>query len=72
MWEGLSDTTDVTTFTQVTTNINNDVKQIACSHHTFILKNDRSLHSCGDNGSVQLGLGNDTDKNTFTQVQRGL
>ena len=66
---GLGDTTDRTTFTQVTTNINNDVKQIACnSYHTFILKNDGSLWSCGNNDYGQLGL-NDTDnKTTFTQV----
>ena len=68
---GLNDTTYIDTFTQVTTNINNDVKQISCGqYHTFILKNDGSVWSCGDNNWGQLGLGlNDTtDKTTFTQV----
>ena len=37
---GLGDTAKRTTFTQVTTNINNDVKEIYCGqYHTFILKN---------------------------------
>ena len=66
---GLNDTTDRTTFTQVTTNVNNDVKQIACgSVHTFILKNDGSLWSCGNNGSGQLGLNDTTKRTSFTQV----
>ena len=68
---GLNDTTDRTTFTQVTTNINNDVKQIACGYDfTFILKNDGSLWVCGDNDYGQLGLGtSDTDYYTsFAQV----
>ena len=55
---GLGDTTDRYTFTQVTTNINNDVKEIVCGYYkTFILKNDGSLWSCGLNSSGQLGLG---------------
>ena len=63
---GLGDTTNRTTFTQVTTNINNDVKQIACGDiHTFILKNDGSVYSCGNNGQGQLGLGNTTNRNIF-------
>ena len=58
-----------TTFTKVTTNINNDVKQISCGgDHTFILKNDGSVWSCGYNYWGQLGLGNDDNKSTFTQV----
>ena len=67
---GLGDTTNRTTFTQVTTNINNDVKQISCSYvFTFILKNDGSLWSCGRNDNGYLGLGGDgTDRYTFTQV----
>ena len=66
---GLGDTTDRNIFTQVTTNINNDVKQIACGNsHIFILKNDGSLWSCGDNYNGQLGLGDTTDKKTFTKV----
>ena len=66
---GLGDTTARYTFTQVTTNINNDVKQIACGvFHTFILKNDGSVWSCGNNGYGQLGLGDTTKRTTFTQV----
>ena len=66
---GLNDTTKRTSFTQVTTNINNDVKQIVCgSYHTFILKNDGSVYSCGDNYYGQLGLGDYTDRSSFTQV----
>ena len=66
---GLGDDTNRNTFTQVTTNINNDVKQIACGYyHTFILKNDGSVWCCGYNNNGQLGLGDDTNRNTFTQV----
>ena len=66
---GLGDKTVKTTFTKVTTNINNDVKQIACGHsHTIILKNDGSLWSCGYNSRGHLGLGDTTDKTTFTKV----
>ena len=66
---GLGDTTDRTTFNKVTTNINNDVEQISCGYnHTFILKNDGSVYSCGLNGNGQLGLGDDIHRYTFTQV----
>ena len=62
-------TANITTFTQVTTNINNDVKQVACSmSHTFILKNDGSIYSCGLNSNGELGLGNTTAKTSFTKV----
>ena len=55
---GLGDTNTRTTFTKVTTNINNDVKQVACSvNHTFIIKNDGTLWSCGNGTLGQLGLG---------------
>ena len=69
---GTNDYDAHSTLTQVTTNINNDVKQVSCSHygHTFIVKNDGSLWSCGYNGSGELGLGtNDYDAHsTLTQV----
>ena len=66
---GINNTTDKSTFTQVTTNINNDVKQVSCgSYSTFILKNDGSLWSCGYNYSGHLGLNDTTDRKTFTQV----
>ena len=65
---GLNDTDNRTTFTQVTTNINNDVNQIACGTHTFILKNDDSVWACGFNTDGQLGLGDTTDRTIFTQI----
>jgi alpha-tubulin suppressor-like RCC1 family protein len=70
---GLGNTTSKTTFTQVTTNINNDVKQIASGYgHTFILKNDGSLWCCGLNVSGQLGLGDTNSRNTFTKVTKNV
>ena len=65
---GLGDTTNRTTFTQITININ-DIKEIYCGgYHTFILKNDGTLWGCGDNSKGQLGLGDITKKTTFTQI----
>lgn len=70
---GLGDNTRKTSFTKVTANINNDVKQVACgSSHTIILKKDGSIWSCGGNGNGQLGLGSKTDKNTFTKVNTNI
>ena len=40
----------------------------ATSNHSFILKNDDTLWSCGYNSSGQLGLGYITNRNTFTKV----
>ena len=66
---GLNDTTDKTTLTQVTTNVSNDVKRIACgNNHTFVLKNDGSVYSCGYNYYGQLGLNSTTNQTSFTQV----
>jgi alpha-tubulin suppressor-like RCC1 family protein len=49
-----------------------EIEQIACGYtHTFILKNDGSIWSCGFNNNGQLGLGNTTKRTTFTQVPRG-
>ena len=65
---GLGDTTNRNTFTQV--NIDN-VKKIITGHgnlFTFILKNDGTLWACGENVSGQLGLGDTTNRSTFTQV----
>ena len=67
---GDSDNNAHSTFTQVTKNINNDVKQIAAcgNDHTFIIKNDDSVWGCGSNRYGELGLGNTTNKSSFTQV----
>ena len=65
---GLRDTTNKTTFTQITTNIN-DIKEIYCGgSHTFMLKNDGTLWSCGYNYNGQLGLGDSDDRYTFTEI----
>ena len=57
------------TFTKVTTNINNDVVQIyAGGYHLFALKTDGTVWCCGKNDNGQLGLGSTISKNTFTQV----
>ena len=65
---GLGDTTDRTTFTQVTTNADN-IKSVYCgAHNTFILKNDGTLWGCGNNSYGELGLGDTTNRNIFTQI----
>ena len=65
---GLGDTTNRTTFTQITTNVD-DIKQVYCGwYHTFILKNDGTLWGCGYNNFGQLGLGDTTNRTTFTQI----
>ena len=65
---GLGDKADRNTFTQVITNAD-DIKSVHCGNsHTFILKNDNTLHGCGYNGHGRLGLGDTTNRNTFTQV----
>ena len=65
---GLGNYTDRNTFTKITTNAN-DIKLVYCGrYHTFILKNDGTLWGCGANNAGRLGLGDTTDRNTFTQV----
>ena len=65
---GLGDTTHRYTFTQITTNVN-DIKSVYCGkNHTFMLKNDGTLWSCGRNEDGQLGLGDSNHRNTFAQV----
>ena len=70
---GLSHTNDMNTFTKVGTNINNDVKQVACGvYYTFILKNDGSIWACGRNNYGQLGLNDTSDRTTFTQIAKNI
>ena len=65
---GLGDTNGRAIFTQVTDNAD-DIKQVYCGYyHTFILKNDGTLWGCGNNEYGQLGLGDNTNRNTFTQI----
>ena len=65
---GLGDTTNRTTFTQITTNADN-VKSVYCGKdHNIILKNDGTLWGCGNNQYGQLGLGDTTNRTTFTQI----
>ena len=50
---GLGDTTNRTTFTQITANAD-DIKLVYCGgNHTFILKNDGTLWGCGYNAYGQ-------------------
>ena len=65
---GLGDGNNRTTFTEITTNVD-DIKTINCGeYYTFILKNDGTLWSCGENDYGQLGLGDKTSKTTFTKI----
>ena len=60
-----------TSFTQVTTNINNDVKKVICGGiHTFIIKNDGTVWACGAHQYGELGLGSSNTgiRTTFQQV----
>ena len=65
---GLGDKTNRTTFTKITTNVNN-IKQVYCGEYqTFILKNDDTLWGCGLNNFGQLGLGDTNNRTTFTKI----
>ena len=65
---GLGDGTNRNIFTKITTNVD-DIKSVYCGYgYTFILKNDGTLWGCGDNQYGQLGLGDTTNRNTFTQI----
>jgi alpha-tubulin suppressor-like RCC1 family protein len=73
---GLGDTNSngSSTFTQVTTNVNSNVKQVVCgSYYTFIIQNDGSLWSCGSGMYGQLGLGSaSTYKYIFNRVTKNV
>ena len=65
---GLGDTSDRTTFTQITTNVDN-IKVVYCGfNHTLILKNNGTLWGCGYNLEDELGLGDADNRYTFTQI----
>ena len=65
---GLGDTYDKTNFTKISINTNN-IKSICCGYaYTFILNNDGILWGCGANDYGQLGLGDKSDRNVFTQI----
>ena len=65
---GLGDTKSRTIFTQITTNTD-DIKSIYCgASHTIILKNNGTLWACGNNQYGQLGLGDATNRKTFTLI----
>ena len=65
---GLENTGSKTIFTQITTNVY-DVKSVHCGgRFTLMLKNDGTLWTCGHNGYGQLGLGDTSSRETFTQV----
>ena len=67
---GLGDTTNRKTFIQITTNTDN-IKSVYCGgYYTLILKNNGTLWGCGYNNEGQLGLGDSSDRNIFTQITK--
>jgi alpha-tubulin suppressor-like RCC1 family protein len=67
---GLGDNVNKNTFTQVTTTGKKILSASCGVNHTVIVTNDatNNLYVAGSNGSGQLGLGDNVNKNTFTQV----
>jgi hypothetical protein len=67
---GLGDNTDRNTFTAVPPLPDGKIpKQVMLgTYHTMILTEDGTVFACGCNGNGQLGLGNNTDRNTLTAV----
>merc|ERR1711965_172237 len=67
---GLGDTTDRNTFTAVPALPDGKVAKqvIAGSGHTMILAEDVTVSACGINSHGQLGLGDTTNRNSFTVV----
>ena len=65
---GLENTSDKTTFTQITTNTDN-IESVYCGRgNTFILKNNGTLWGCGRNDYGQLGLEDTNNRKTFTII----
>jgi alpha-tubulin suppressor-like RCC1 family protein len=75
---GLGDTTQRTTFTQVTNLPSGNIKEISgnsgyrsdfyFNDNSFILLDDGSLYGCGRNAVGELGIGDNISRNTFTQI----
>ena len=66
---GLGNEDIVRTLTQVTTNINNDVKEVSCGAVTaMLLKNDGTLWVCGKDSYGSLAIPDVDETSTFIQV----
>ena len=69
---GLGNNTDSNSFNQVIGTLENPITNIkaisAGGYHTIILKEDDTVWATGFNNDGQLGLGNTTSQNEFTQV----
>ena len=70
---GIGNNTNQSSFQLANTGSINTKKILSISagkYHSILLTNENlnNLYSCGENGSGQLGLGNNTDKNEFTSV----
>ena len=65
---GLGDTNSRSTPALIGINTN-DIKSVYCGHdYTLILKNNGTLWGCGKNDYGQLGLGDTTNRSTFTLI----
>jgi alpha-tubulin suppressor-like RCC1 family protein len=66
---GLGDTNSRSTLTQLPVEFNNPKNLVAGVYSTtFIEKSDGTVWSCGKNDKGQLGLGDTTNRTTFTQI----
>jgi len=68
---GLGNNIDKNTLTQIQQPDNKTPKTIACGdYHTMVIMTDGTLYGTGLNTTGQLGLGNNIDKNTLTQIKQ--
>ena len=67
---GLGDTTDMNTFTAVPALPDGKVAKrvVSGEDHSMVLAEDGTVFVCGFNAYGQLGLGDNTERNTFTAV----
>ena len=66
---GIGTTTNVTKFTQITT----DVKKFYTVHNTlWVIKKDNSLWGCGNNSYGQMGNGSTTNVTTLTKMMENV